>query len=234
MGGGGAVVHFLAREGCDVVCAARTTIDVERTAQEVRNLGGRSLAVKTDVTVAGDIERLFAKVKEKFKKVDILVNNAGTLIVKPLADTKEEEWNTILDTNLRGPYLCAREALKLMIPQKSGIIINMSSGSGKYGFPDMSAYCASKFGLNGLTESLAREVEQHGIKVFALCPGGVDTKMYRSAWPNETYADLLRPEDVAGHVLMLCDPKCTVATGSCVDVTKLSWAISFVDKHWKE
>ena len=99
------------------------------------------------------------------------------MFVKKLLDTSEEEWDKTIDTNLKGAFLCTKAVLPSMIQNRSGVIINVSSGAGKTGFPDLSAYCASKFGMIGLTESLAWEVGNYSIRVMAICPGEVDTKM---------------------------------------------------------
>ncbi|MDP9287428.1 MAG: SDR family oxidoreductase [Thermoproteota archaeon] len=108
----------------------------------------------------------------------MLVNNAGTVFVKKLFDTSEEEWDKTIDTNLKGAFLCTKAVLPdTMIQNRSGVIINVSSGAGNTGFPDISVYCAGKFGMIGLTESLAWEVGNYSIRVMAICPGEVDTKM---------------------------------------------------------
>src|SRR2546426_1830863 len=135
----------------------------------------------------------------QFKSINILVNNAGIVFVKKLLDTSEEEWDKTIDSNLKGAFLCTKAALPFMIQNRTGVIINVSSGAGKTGFPEISAYCASKFGMIGLTESLAWEVGNYSVRVMAICPGEVDTKMQQDVDPgyyrNNKYR-MLKPKAV--------------------------------------
>ena len=142
------------------------------------------------------------------------MNNAGVAIIKPLNETSEKEWDQIIDINLKGTFLMTKEILPIMIKQHSGVIINISSGAGKHGFPGLSAYCASKFGMIGITESLAGEVSRYGIKVFAVCPGTVDTKMIYSIYPEINPAELIKPEKIAKKVLELSTPGIQHTSGS--------------------
>ena len=136
--------------------------------------------------------------------IDILVNNAGIIYYRSLIDTTEEEWNKNIDTNLKSVFLFTKEVLPHMIKNKSGgVIVNVSSSAGKSGFPNLSAYCASKFGIIGLTESIAKEVADNNVKVMAICPGGVDTDMIKDI-VNEGYdlssRNLMKPQQVAKKI----------------------------------
>ena len=143
------------------------------------------LGLKCDVSKQYDVKSLVDVSVKRFGGIDILVNNAGIVYFKSIMDTTEEEWNKTIDTNLKGTFLFTKEVLPYMIENKSGgIIINVSSGAGKSGFPNLSAYCASKFGVIGLTESVAKEVIGDNVKVMAICPGGVDTKMMKDIVNN--------------------------------------------------
>ena len=118
-------------------------------------------------------------------------------------DTTEEEWNKTIDTNQKGIFLFTKEVLPYMIENKSGVIVNVSSGAGKYGFPNLSAYCASKFGVIGLTESVAKEVTDYNVKIMAICPGGVDTKMIDDIVDNGynlSNKNLMKAEQVAKKI----------------------------------
>jgi len=216
---GRAIAITLAKEGSDIVIVSRTKSELEETASEVKRLGREVLSVSGDVRKKKDVENVVNKAFEKFGKIDILVNNAGVAYYKPLVKTSEEEWDETFDTNVKGIYLVTREVLPIMEKQKSGIIINISSGAGKHGFANLSAYCASKFAVIGFTQSLADELFDKGIKVYAVCPGGVDTKMYRDVFGSSRF--LLKPEHVAEKVKQLCINS-NVKSGSAVNVYSIA------------
>jgi len=179
----------------------------------------RGFFVKCDVSKYADVKKAVRRVIQKYGKIDYLINNAGLRVIKPLAETSENEWNKVIDVNLKGAFSFSREVIPHMIKQKSGVIINMSSINGKYGIPNLSAYCASKFGLVGLTESLAREVEDYGIKVFAICPYPIGTKTHKKLYPNDK-VNLINPVKVAKKILELCNPSCEFTTGSSIIIKK--------------
>jgi 3-oxoacyl-[acyl-carrier protein] reductase len=135
------------------------------------------LGITCDVGVASDVERLVKNTIGHFGGIDILVNNAGVAILKQLVDTTEQEWDETINSNLKSAFLCSKAVLPYLLRQKSGVIINVSSGAGKTGFENLSVYCASKFGMIGLTESLAWEIAANSIRVMAICPSNVDTAM---------------------------------------------------------
>lgn len=165
----------LAKRGTDVVVCSRTQGELDATVSELESMGAGVLGMKCYMGIASDVERLVKKTIERFGGADILVNNAGVAILKQLADTTEQEWDQTIDTNLKGAFLCSKVVLPYMLKQKSGVIVNVSSGAGKTGFENLSVYCASKFGMMGLTESLAWEVASSRIRAMAICPGDVDT-----------------------------------------------------------
>lgn len=217
---GRAIAMDLAKEGCNIVIAARTLAEIQKTAKDVKKYGVETLAIRTDLEKYSDIRNLVKKTLERFDRIDFLINNAGVLVSKSLLETKEEEWDYVLDINLKAMFLASKEVLPTMIKQKSGVIVNISSGAGKYGYANMSAYCASKFGVIGLTESLAKEVNMWGIRVYAVCPGAVNTRMQDDSEPASIAAKLLmlQPEDISKNVLELCLPDCKNKTGSSVEV----------------
>ena len=176
----------------NIVVCSRTQSDIDLVIKEIKKTStsdgniddrlfdDRLLGIKCDVSNSLEVDHLIRSTIDKFKSIDILVNNAGMVFVKKLIDTSEEEWDKTLDINLKSAFLCTKVILPFMIRNRSGVILNVSSGAGKTGFPDISAYCASKFGMIGLTESLACEVGNYNIRVMAICPGEVDTKMQQN------------------------------------------------------
>jgi len=163
------------------------------------------------------------RVVEELGAVDILVNSAGIAIRSHVVDMKVEDWDSTMAVNLRGPFLCAQAVLPYMMKQCSGKIINISSDSGKKGWATGSAYCASKFGLLGLTEALAKEVaDEYGINVNAICPGLVDTQMARSAMAEAgtepDWSKVTRPDDIANVAVFLASDESSAMFGASIDV----------------
>jgi 3-oxoacyl-[acyl-carrier protein] reductase len=166
--------RMLCEEGAKVVVAARR----EAVLSELVRDGSASLAVPTDVTDERSVTALVERTVEVFGRLDLLVNCAGTGSFAPVSDSYPSEWERILAVNLTGTYLCCRAALRPMLRQRSGHIVNVLSIAATVPFPGASAYCASKFGALGLTKVLAAEVRASGIRVTALLPGAVDTPFW--------------------------------------------------------
>lgn len=214
---GKAISLAFGKEGANTVLVSRTKNELENVAREIKKQGSEALIFVTNVSNQNDVKQVVMKTVNVFGRIDILVNNAGVAYRKLLKNTSEKEWEDTINTNLKGVFLFSKEVLSIMEKQRSGIIVNISSGAGKYGFPELSAYCASKFGVIGLTESLAREVKD-GIKVYCVCPGGVDTKMHHDLFPEDSPEILVKPEKIAQKVLELCLPSCKVKSGECLEV----------------
>ena len=218
---GKAIAYLFAQEGMNVVICSRNENQIRKTAVEIqKDTGNLVVPVKTDVRNHIDVDKLVKITINEFGRIDILVNNAGVAIIKPLMETTDHEYDTIIDTNLKGLFFCCRSVLPHMIKRKSGYIINISSGAGKTGFANLSVYCASKFGVIGITESLAGEVSDYGIKVFSVCPGTVATQMQKEFMSNEEFErrknQMIQPEEVAQKVLQLVKGK--FRTGTSVDI----------------
>lgn len=193
------IAKRLAREGANVIVTGRTTRDIENVSKEINDAGGRSIFIKGDVTIEKDVKEVIHKTIKEFGKVDMLVNNAGKGLKKYIWETGVEEFEEVMDVNVKGTFLYMKNIIPEMENSK-GLIINISSGAGKEGIPELGAYCASKFAVIGLTESAA--VEVNNVKIVALCPGSVDTGMFKRLFPGEK-ADL-KPEEVAEKVADIC------------------------------
>jgi 3-oxoacyl-[acyl-carrier protein] reductase len=211
---GRATCLALAREGANIVFAARDEGRIGETLEELKEMSCRALAVRADVRYEEDVKRLISKAVDEFGGLDILVNNAGVAYRKPLVETTLEEYDKIMDTNLKGIFLCTKYATPYIRNSKNGKIVNISSGAGLHGIPELSIYCASKSGVISITQSIASELEGE-IKVYAICPGGVDTDMYRTLFGHKPQ---LKPEHIARKVLELVSPDSNVASGKIIEV----------------
>lgn len=193
----------LGKAGAYVAAVARTQPDLEALKRDIENAGGTAGVQPCDVSDADAVTAMFERVVEERGRVDILVNNAGLGIYGLLQDMPPDDFDKVIAVNLRGTFLCAQQAMRIMRRQRRGTIVNVSSVLGFKGYKNQSAYTASKHGVMGLTKSLAVEAQPHGIRVSAVLPGGVDTEMVRKSRPDLDPEDLLRPVDVAQAVMYL-------------------------------
>ena len=200
---GRAIAVAFAEQGCGVAVAARTRSEIDETGALVREKGQEALLLECDVSADDEVNSAVDAALEHFGKIDILVNNAGYACFKPFMELAPEEWRRTLDVNLTGAFLCTRAVLPGMIARRSGRIINISSVSGLRPIMKQSAYCASKFGMNGMTKTLAMEMKEHGIRVHAICPGGVLTRLSQENMGERDMTDWMLPEDVAHTALHL-------------------------------
>jgi len=186
-----------------VFLAARTASELESAAEEIRAVGGLAEPVPTDLASEQDILSLFAGIRKQTDRLDILVNNAGVGIFGPIVDFASADFDKVMRVNAKAAFLCCQQALRLMIPKRSGYIINISSVVGIKGYPNQGAYTASKHAILGLTKSLAVEAQEQGIRVSAILPGGVHTRLVADARPDLDPQVLMQPEDIAHTVLFL-------------------------------
>ncbi len=202
---GRATALAFAKEGANVVVAARTQSEIDSVAEEIKRLGRKVVAVKADAAVSAQVEALVQETLSSLGKIDILVNCQGDWLIKPTLETTEEEWDHIIDTNLKSVYLTCRAVLPVMIKQKRGHIFNISSKAGLWypGGGIISIYKASKLGLIGFSKALAEEHLVNGIGVHCICPAPMDTPMRWAASPDAKKERLLKPETVAEIMVMI-------------------------------
>jgi 3-oxoacyl-[acyl-carrier protein] reductase len=199
---GAAIARRLARMGATAVLCGRSRQPLQETADSISREGGRSTVVECNVMELSSVDSAAAHVKKTFGRIDILVNNAGIGgFGGPLHKLPPDQWDQILNTNLRGVFYCIRAFAPMMIQARNGHIINISSLAGKNALPNGAAYAASKWGLNGLSYSVAEELRTHNIRVSVVCPGSVDTEL--SPHEGRDHSKMLRPGDVAHVVAML-------------------------------
>ena len=209
--------------------------ELEETVEKVRALGRRAIAITADISKSDQVKNAVDKAIESFGTIDILVNNAGVaLIGTPFHEVTEEQWDMVLDVNLKGAWLCCKYIIPHMLNQKSGKIINISSHAGVIGIATIGPYTCAKHGIVGMTRVLAAELAPHGINVNALCPGGVDTPMLSQAfeqigmtfeeaekeWGGSSVVpgELIPPEDMAKMVLWLASEDSRYIHGRSIHV----------------
>lgn len=223
---GRAIALKLAQEGADVIVTATSVERAKKTADEIALMGRKAIPCKVDVGVVAEVEQLFKIVSEQFETLDILVNNAGITKDGLLMRMKEEEWDAVIDVNLKGTFACTREAIKLMSKTKSGRIVNISSVVGEMGNVGQANYCASKAGIIGFTKAVAREYAKRNILVNAVTPGFIETDM-TGVLSDSIREDLLRqipvnrlgaPEDIANAVCFLVSDAGSYITGQVLAV----------------
>jgi len=176
---GKAIASTFAQAGADVALAdlVADTGELATAAEEVRKLGRRSLAIQADVSVRADVENMVQGVMAEFGRIDVLVNCAGNLVIKPFLEVTDDEWDSIINTHLRGNYLCTQTVARVMVEQKSGNIINLASAAGLNAVEEQSAYGAAKAGISLLTGVLARELGRYNIRVNAIAPSMLKTEL---------------------------------------------------------
>ena len=221
---GRAIALAFAQEGADIVIADVNLAEAEKTAAEIANLGRRSLALELDVTSYLKVEEALNKILDKFTKVDILVNNAGITKDGLLLRMSEQDWDAVLNVNLKGAFNCTKAASKVMIKQRSGKIINIASIIGIIGNPGQANYSASKAGMIALTKSVAKELASRNINVNAVAPGFIQTEM-TAKLPEELKEQMLKaiplakfgtPQDVAKVCVFLASEESNYITGQTI------------------
>jgi 3-oxoacyl-[acyl-carrier protein] reductase len=199
---GAAIARALARLGAHTVVTGRTPAVLQKTTATIRAEGGQATDFPADVADLASVQRLAEMVTSQYHRCDILVNNAGVgAFSGPLHELDPVEWDRVLNIDLRGVFYCIRAFAPMMISARSGHIVNISSLAGKNALPNGAAYAAAKWGLNGLSYSVAEELRVYGIRVAVVCPGSVDTEL--SPHAGKSKSKMLRPDDVAHAVTTL-------------------------------
>ncbi|MFM1548929.1 MAG: SDR family NAD(P)-dependent oxidoreductase [Lentisphaeria bacterium] len=226
---GRALAVGFAREGARTVLVGRTESSLADVAAEIEALDGECMVAPADVSAEADVLRVFSEIAEQFGAVDILLNNAAQNLKCDTVDTDVQDWDRVIAVNLRGPFLCSREALKIMIPRGHGRIINIASMAGKEALATRGAYSASKFALLGLTEAMAAEVNHLDIAINAISPGAVSNDPPppgpRSK-PGDLHPDLINldlqprinPDDIVRTAFFLAADDTRAIRGKSIDV----------------
>jgi NAD(P)-dependent dehydrogenase (short-subunit alcohol dehydrogenase family) len=227
---GKAIALALAQAGADIAICDRVIEDGElnAVAEEVKRLGRRSLAVQADITQKAEVDGLVKRVVDEFGVIDILVNNAAMNIRAPLLELREDGWDRVINTDLKGYFLCSQAVGRRMVEQKRGNIINIASTAAIKAAPEMGAYCIAKAGVVMLTRVLAVELAKYNIRVNAIAPYMVKTKFSQPLWSDpETLKQLeseiplgrlAEPGDIIGSVLFLASDASSYITGHTIIV----------------
>lgn len=225
---GQAIAQTYAAAGIKVAVVSRSAADCEQAARSINETGGAAMAASCDVTQVAAFRKVVEQVVEHWGRLDIMVNNAGTAITRKAIDLSEEEWDRVVDLDLKSVFFCAQSAARVMIPQQSGKIINVASILGLVGANGLIPYCAAKGGVVNLSRALASEWARYGIQVNSLCPGYVITDINREKLSDEkTQAALLAKTpagrlgqvgDMTGAALFLASPASDYMTGQSLTV----------------
>ena len=200
-GVGKATAMALSRHGASVVLAARTQNELETVADEIQANSGDAIVIRTDVTLLNQVQRLINLTLDHHGKIDVLINNSGIGIFESVTDSDIENWNKVIDSNLKSVYLCSKAVLAPMLEQKSGQIIHILSIASKIAFPFSSSYCAAKAAALAFTKVLREEIREHGIRVTAVLPGSINSSFWIGMEHHPDFDLMLTPEHIAKTIV---------------------------------
>jgi len=221
---GEAIAKKLAEEGCNLVATDINEDSLDRVVNEILSLGYNAIGIKADVASKVEVELLVSATVQKYGKIDLLVNNAGIYPASPITELKEEEWDRVIDVNLKGVFLCSQEVIKYMIKQKSGAIVNIGSVDGKEPPGGNAHYSAAKAGVMNMTKTFALELAKYGIRVNSVSPGWVATPniLANDRWKmiinKIPLGRLAKTEEIANGVLFLLTDYASYITGEILDI----------------
>ncbi len=201
---GKAIAEVFAKSGVKVVLAARTRKVVEQVEVDLKETGADVLAIPTDVTNVDAVQSLITETLDVYQKLDILINNAGTGVFGNIIDYDLSDWDTVINSNLKGVFLCSKFALPHLIADGGGQIINVLSIAAKVAFPASGAYCAAKAGALAFTKVLAAEVREQNVRVTAVLPGSVESPFWDDIPEHPDFDKMLKPEHIADAILSVC------------------------------
>ena len=200
---GKAISIAVAQSGAEVILVARDEEKLKQVKEEINHFKGKAVVIKADFSKENEVIQLFEQIKKKYQRLDVLINNAGVASFGNTEDFPIEEFDKIMNVNIRSVFLACQKAIKLMKEKNSGYIINISSVVGFKGYNEQCAYGISKHGVMGLTKSLAVELQEQNIRVSAILPGGVYTDMVGDARPDLDISVLIDPKEIAHTILYL-------------------------------
>lgn len=221
---GAALARGFARSGAKVALCARSKDELKKIEQEITNDGGTVFTLPIDVKVPDHVENFASTTLSEFGKVDAVINNASILGQRvPVSDYQYSTWQNVIDVNINGVFLMTKAFLPALMKQRSGSIINLSSGVGNKGKPRWGAYCVSKFGVEGFSYMLAEEMREYSIRVNIVNPGGLATDMRRAAYPDEDRSKLKKPEDILNVFLYLASDASKDMTGERINAQEFTF-----------
>jgi 3-oxoacyl-[acyl-carrier protein] reductase len=224
---GQATAIKFAQEGAKVVVCDLDQAQVDAVAEEINQSGGQAIGIKLDVTNRENVSQMVSIVMSRYGRIDVLVNNAGIVMDAQLKKMTDEQFDKVIDVNLKGTYNCARAVVDIMIAQQSGVILNASSIVGLYGNFGQTNYAATKFGVIGMVKTWSRELGKYGIRANAVCPGFVQTPILNSMPENVLRAmaekvplgRIGKPEDIANTYAFLASDEASYINGTTIEVS---------------